>query len=196
MKNNLFATSASITTPITAGATADMPKPASASQNDNEADHVHDTTHRLFELSRMAQVSLRDAIAVAESRHDGSAHECRSASTVGFPPLSGEDGRNDLIWENTIDAKTGRITGVERDPFQKRSTEDLRNIKALKHVTQEMSEAVLIAEIIVSGMAIAGCLADDCVTLSFVVLVVSGDRLKQVILEVDRQATASRGSAF
>jgi hypothetical protein len=145
----------------------------------------------------MAQVSLRDAIAVAESRHDGSRTVQIGFDRSAFPRYRVRTVRNDLIWENTIDAKTGRITGVERVlSFQKRSTEDLRNIKALKHVAQEMSEAVLIAEIIVSGMAIAGCLVDDSVTLSFVVLVVSGDRLKQVILEVDRQATASRGSAF
>jgi hypothetical protein len=197
MKNNLCAISASITTPITAGATAEMLKPASAAQNDNAADHVQDTIHRLFELSRVAQVSLCDAIAVAERRHDGSRTVQIGFDSSAFPRYRVRTVRNDLIWENTIDAKTGRITGVERVlSFQKLSSEDRTNIKALKHVAQKMSEAVLVAERMVPGMAIAGCLVDDSVTLSFVVLAVSGDRLKQVILEVDRQATASPGSAF
>jgi hypothetical protein len=47
-----------------------------------------------------------------------------------------------------------------------------------------VSEAVLVAERIMPGIAIGGCLVDNSVTLKFVVLVVSGDRLKQVKLEV------------
>ncbi len=93
--------------------------------------------------------------------------------------------RDDEIWENTVDAKTGRITGVERVlSFQKLGSEDRTNIKALKKITQKMSEAVLVAERIVPGMAIDGCLVDNSVTLNFVVLVVSGDQLKQVKLKV------------
>jgi len=99
--------------------------------------------------------------------------------------------RDAEIWENNVDAKTGRIRGVERVlSFQKLNSEDRTSIKALRHVTQKMSEAVLVAERIVPGTAVGSCLVDDSVTLNFIVLLVTGDRLKQVMLEVDRHPVA------
>jgi hypothetical protein len=193
MKNNLFATSASRTALPRGCAMADIVEPASAAQNDNTAKHAQDTIHRLFELSRVTQLSLRDAIAEAERRHDGSRTVQIGFDRSAFPCYRVRTVRNDLIWENTIDAKIGRITGVERVlSFQKLGGDDRTNIKALKHVTQEMSEAVLVAERIVPGMAIAGRLVDDSVTLNFVVLMVCGDRLKQVMLEVNRRRHLAR----
>jgi uncharacterized membrane protein YkoI len=193
MKNNLFAILVSMAALAPAGAMADIGEPAGAAQNKCAADDAQKMIRQLFELSRQTQVSLHDAIAVAEKRHDGSRTVQIGFDRSAFPCYRVRTVRNDEIWENTIDAKTGRITGVERVlSFQKLGSEDRTNIKAIKHITQGMSEAVLVAERVVPGMAVGGCLIDDSVTLHFVVLVVSGDRLKQVMLEVDRHATASR----
>jgi uncharacterized membrane protein YkoI len=193
MKNNLFAIFLSMAALAPAGAMADIAEPAGAAQNKCAADDVQKMIRQLFELSRKTQVSLRDAIAVAEKRHVGSRTVQICFDGSAFPCYRVRTARDDEIWENSVDAKTGRIRGVERVlSFQKLDSEDRTNIKAIKHITRGMSEAVLVAESIVPGMAVGGCLIDDSVTLNFVVLVISGDRLKQVMLRVNRHAAASR----
>ena len=189
MKNNLFAILVSMAALAPAGAMADIAEPAGAAQNKSAPDDAQKMIRQLFELSRQAQVSLHDAIAVAEKRHDGSRTVQIGFDRSASPCYRVRTVRDDEIWENTVDAKTGRITGVERVvSFQKLGSEDRTNIKALKHVTQEMSEAVFVAERVAPGMAVGGCLVDNFFTLNFVVLVVTGDRLKQVMLEfIDTQ---------
>jgi hypothetical protein len=190
MNNNLFATKIS-TAALVPDVTAEVPKPTGALRNNNASSDAQNMTPQLFELLRQTRVSLRDAIAVAEKRHHGS-----QTVRIGFdwsacPCYRVRTVRDAEIWENNVDAKTGRIRGVERVvSFQKLSSEERANIKALRHVTQEMSEAVLVAERVVPGMTVSGCLVDDSVTLNFIVLVVTGHRLKQVMLEVDRHAAA------
>lgn len=196
MKTNLFAMLVSMAALAPTGVMADIAEPAGAAQNKCAADDAQKMIRQLFELSRQTQVSLHDAIAVAEKRHNGSRTVQIGFHRSAFPCYRVRTVRNDEIWENTIDAKTGRITGVERVlSFQKLGSEDRTNIKAIKHITQGMSEAVLVAERVVPGVAVGGCLVDDTVKLNFVVLVVSGDRLKQVKLEVNRHAGASRRPA-
>ena len=190
MKNNLFATMVALAPP---GSMADVAEPARAVRNNRARGDAQKMVRQLFELSRLARVSLRDAIAVAEKRHDGSRTVKVGFDRSASPCYRVRTVRDAEIWENNVDAKTGRIRGVERVlSFQKLGSEDRTNIKALNEVTQEMSEAVLVAERVVPGMAVGGCLVDGFVTLNFVVLVVTGDRLKQVMLEVSRDAEASR----
>jgi hypothetical protein len=182
MKNNLSATMVALAPP---GAMADVAEPARAVRNNCAPGDVQKMVRQLFELSRQARVSLRDAIAVAERRPDGSRTVKVGFDRSASPCYRVRTVRDDEIWENTVDAKSGRIRGVERVlSFQNLGSDDRTNIKALKHVTQEMSEAVLVAERVLPGMAVGGCLVDNSVTLNFVVLMVSGDRLKQVKLEV------------
>ncbi len=191
MNNNLFATMISMAALVSPGVTADIPEPAGAPRNNSAPSDAQKMIRQLFELSRQARVSLRDAIAVAEERHDGSRTVRIGFDRSASPCYRLRTARDAEIWENNVDAKTGRIRGVERVlSFQKLNSEDRTNIKALRHVTQKMSEAVLVAERVVPGMAVGGCLVDDSVTLNFVVLVVTGDRLKQVMLEVDRHPVA------
>ncbi len=196
MNNNLFATMISMAALVPPGVTADIPEPAGVARNNSAPSDAQKMIRLLFELSRQARVSLRDAIAVAEKRHHGSRTVRIGFDRSASPCYRVRTVRDAEIWENNVDAKTGRITGVERAiSFQKLGREERPNIKALNHVTQEMSEAVLVAERVAPGMAVGGCLVDDSVTLNFVVLVVTGDRLKQVMLEVDRHAAASRRPA-
>jgi hypothetical protein len=196
MNNNLFATMISMAALVPPGVTADIPEPVGAARNNSAPTNTQKMIRQLFELSRQARVSLRGAIAVAEKRHDGSRTVRIGFDRSASPYYRVRTVRDAEIWENNVDAKTGRVRGVERVlSFQKLGSEDRTNIKALRRVTQEMSEAVLVAERVVPGMAVGGCLVDDSVTLNFIVLVVTGDRLKQVMLEVDRHAAASRRPA-
>jgi hypothetical protein len=176
---------------VPAGVIADIPEPAGAPRNYSAPSDAQKMIRQLFELSREVRVSLRDAIAVAEERHDGSRTVRIGFDRSASPCYRVRTARDAEIWENNVDAKTGRIRGVERVlSFQKLSGEDRTSIKALRHVTQKMSEAVLVAERIVPGTAVGSCLVDGSVTLNFIVLLVTGDRLKQVMLEVDRHPVA------
>lgn len=191
MNNNLFATMISMAALVPPGVTADIPEPAGAPRNNSAPSDAQKMIRQLFELSHQARVSLRDAIAVAEERHRGSRTVRIDFDRPASPCYRVRTARDAEIWENNVDVKTGRIRGVERVlSFQKLNSEDRTNIKALRHVTQKMSEAVLVAERVVPGMAVGGGLVDDSVTLNFIVLVVTGDRLKQVMLEVDRHTAA------
>ncbi|WP_338832273.1 hypothetical protein [Bradyrhizobium sp. 27S5] len=61
--------------------------------------------------------------------------------------------------------------------------EDLGKIIALKSVEQELSDAVQIAEKAAEGSALAGGLMKQDGKLNFVVVIASGDRLKEVMLK-------------
>ena len=92
--------------------------------------------------------------------------------------------RNERIWENVIDAKTGRVRESEiSSSLRELDREDLGNIVALKSVEQELSDAVRIAEKAAEGSALAGGLMMQDGKLNFVVLIANGDRLKEVVLE-------------
>ena len=170
MNNNLFATMISMAALVPPGVTADIPEPAGAPRNNSAPSDAQKRIRQLFELSRQVRVSLRDAIAVAEERHHGSQTVRIGFDRSASPCYRVRTARDAEIWENNVDAKTGRIRGVERVlSFQKLNSEDRTNIKALRHVTQKMSEAVLVAERVVPGMAVGGCLVDDSVTLNFIV---------------------------
>jgi hypothetical protein len=187
MKNNLPAILASMAAVAPPDAMGDIAEAAGAARHNGEPGDAQEMIRQLFELSRQARVSLRDAIAVAEKRHHGSRTVRIGFDWSASPRYRVRTVRDAEIWENNVDTKTGRTRGAERVlSFQKLGSEDRTNIKALRHVTQEMSKAVLVAERVVPGMAVGGCLVDDTVALNFVVLVVTGDRLKQVMLEVSR----------
>jgi len=65
MNNNLFATMISMAALVPPGVTADIPEPAGAPRNNSAPSDAQRMIRQLFELSRQARVSLRDAIAVA-----------------------------------------------------------------------------------------------------------------------------------
>src|SRR5271167_199024 len=150
MKSNLLAMPVSMAALAPPGVMAGMPEPAGAAWNNSAPSDAQKMIRQLFELSRQARVPLRDAIAVAEKRHHGSRTVRIGFDRPASPCYRVRTVRDAEIWENNVDAKTGRIRGVERVlSFQKLNSEDRTNIKALRHVTQEMSEAVLVAERVV-----------------------------------------------
>ena len=92
--------------------------------------------------------------------------------------------KNERIWENVIDANTGRVTEKEvSSSLRELDREDLGNIVAMKSVKQELSDAVRIAEKAAEGSALAGGLMKQDGKLNFVVVIASGDHLKEVMLE-------------
>jgi len=134
----------------------------------------------------------------AEKLHKGSRIVQISFDISGSPGYRVRTLKNDEIWENVIDAQTGNITGDAVVLYLKElSGEDRGNITALKSVKQELSDAVLVAEKAASGKALAAGLMNENGKLNFVVVVVSGDKFKQVVLEpprAGRQRSAPRRS--
>jgi hypothetical protein len=70
--------------------------------------------------------------------------------------------------------------------------EDRSNLVALRSVKQELSDAVRVAEKAASGKALGGGLVQQDGRLTFVIVIASGDDLKQVVLEPPK--TGRRGS--
>jgi uncharacterized membrane protein YkoI len=182
---------------VPAAATADVTEVPSATQDrsDTNVESDDDAVRRLLALFRAAQLSLSEAMAIAERLHDGS----RTAQ-IRFD-VSGDRGyrvrtvKDNHVWENTIDAKTGRVVDQETVfALTQLSDADRSNIVALRSVRQELSDAVLVAEKAAPGKALGGGLMREDGKLNFVVAIVSDDHLKEVMLEppvVSRQGSTS-----
>jgi uncharacterized membrane protein YkoI len=165
-------------------------EPASATQATQEEgagdERIHqETVNRELEAFRAAQLSLRQAIGIAEKLHVGSrTADIAFDGASGSPVYRVKTVRHDRLWEHAIDAKTGNMIGTETASHLNELNPDERNnIIALRTVRQELSDAVVIAEQVASGRAIGGSLMEDNGKLNFVVVVVNGSDLKQVVLE-------------
>jgi uncharacterized membrane protein YkoI len=197
MKNDLFAMIMLIAAFVPGAALAELSEPPTAAQDLGAAEIDNDQTvlRQLLQLAREARVSLSEAIATVEKLHDGS----RTAQ-VGFEKPDSlayrvRTVRGNVIWENNIDARNGRIIGKETTfSFGELGSDDRRDIDALKHVRPELLEAVAFAEKATEGKAVGATFIDEDGTPNFAVVVISNDRLKQVMLEArdDRHASAFR----
>jgi hypothetical protein len=146
---------------------------------------------RLLAHFRAAPLSLTQAIAVAERLHLGSRTAAVTFEISDRPGFRVRTVRNRQIWENVVDVITGRTIGLETSLSMSDLEVDERdNIMALRSVDQELSEAVAIAAKANAGKAISGGLVKERDQVNFEVLVVSDDRLKEVLLDPPR--TASR----
>ena len=139
---------------------------------------------RVLSHSRTIRVPLSRAMAIAERLHDGSKTADISFEIDGPPVYRVRTIRNEHVWENAIDANSGSITGKEMTSSLKElNREDLANILALKWIKPELSDAVQVAEKAAAGSALAGGLIRQDGKLNFVIVVASGDHLKEVLLE-------------
>ncbi|MCC8956205.1 PepSY domain-containing protein [Bradyrhizobium sp. Pear77] len=149
---------------------------------------------RLLEQFRTIKIPLSQAVAIAEHLHDGSKTADVSFEISGPAIYRVRTVGNERLWENVIDANTGRVTEREvSSSLKELDRENLGKIIALKSVEQELSDAVRIAEQAAAGSALAGGLVKQDDKLNFVVVIASGDRLKEVTLEPPK--VARRGSA-
>ncbi|MGV7216938.1 PepSY domain-containing protein [Bradyrhizobium sp. UFLA05-112] len=148
---------------------------------------------RVLEQFRATQVPLSQAIAIAEHLHEGSKTADVSFETPGPSVYRVRTVKDERVWENVIDANTGSVTNKEvASSLKELDREDLSNIIALKWIKHELSDAVRVAEKAAEGNALAGGLIKQDGKLNFVIVVASGDRLKEVMLEppkVGKQAS-------
>lgn len=169
------------------GAMADVTQaPAIAEQQSTTAqDNVDEAAiRRALEQFSTTRVPLGQAMAIAERLHDGSRTADISFEISGPPVYRVRTVKNERVFENVIDANTGRVSQAEIvSSIKELDRADLANIIALKWIKQELSEAVRVAEKAAAGNALAGGLVTQDGKINFVVVVASGDRLKEVMLE-------------
>jgi Peptidase propeptide and YPEB domain len=139
-------------------ALAFAPRAAMAELNDGSSNStgqsaaVHRETNmesdqRFFAAFRAAPLSLTQAIAVAERLHAGSRTAAISFDRAHDPFYRVTTVKDEEIWENVVDVRTGRIV----EPETSRSLNELERqerdtINAFRTVKQELSDAVAIAE--------------------------------------------------
>jgi uncharacterized membrane protein YkoI len=186
-KNQLFALIVWSAMLAATGAMADVTRtPADAESRSAaaQADVDEAAMHRVLEQFRTTRVPLGQAMAIAERLHDGSRTADVSFEISGPPVYRVRTIKNERVFENVIDANTGSVSQAEiASSLKELDRADLANIIALKWIKQELSEAVQVAEKAAAGNALAGGLVKQDGKINFVVVVASGDRLKEVTLE-------------
>ncbi|WP_051310517.1 PepSY domain-containing protein [Bradyrhizobium sp. Cp5.3] len=151
--------------------------------DDPEADRQ--AVSREIERFRSSSISLSQAMAIAEARHAGA-----TTADVSFDGASGvpvyrvKTLHHDRIWRHTINATTGEVIGGEAAlPLAQLDADDRSNLAALGAIRHRLADAVHVAERAASGKAISGGLVRERGRLNFAIVVISGDDLKEVLLE-------------
>lgn len=154
-----------------------------AIHSDAEADRQ--AVSREIERFRGSSISISQAMAIAEGRHAGAATaDVSFDGAAGMPVYRVKTLDNDRIWRHTINASTGELVGGEAAlPLAELDHEDRDNLAALGKIRHRLAEAVRVAERAASGKAISGGLVRERGRLNFAIVVISGDDLKEVILE-------------
>ena len=174
-----------ICTPSYAGATSDGEIGTAQEQDANGNELTDEAISRELELFRGAEVSLRQALKIADGLHPGSrivdaSFDGGSGSSVYRVKMF----RQNRIWADTIDAKTGKVAGnATVSSMSELNLEDRLNLIAMQSVQQELADAVSVAEENTSGRALSGGLMSEAGKLNFVIVVLSGTDPKQVMLE-------------
>jgi uncharacterized membrane protein YkoI len=156
-----------------------------ALHNEPDGEANRQAISREIERFRSSSISIRQAMAIAEARHAGA-----TTADVSFDGASGvpvyrvKTLHNDRIWRYTVNATTGEIVGGEAClPLAELDLDDRSNLAALGAIRQRLADAVRVAEHAASGKAISGGLVRESGRLNFAIVVISGDDLKEVILE-------------
>ncbi|WFU85354.1 PepSY domain-containing protein [Bradyrhizobium sp. CIAT3101] len=178
----LFCSVALTGTAAMAGITKDS---ADAEQQNSAAERdLDEATRRVLEQFHTVRVPLSQAMAIAERLHEGSKTADVSFEISGPPVYRVRTVRNERVYENVIDANAGSVSDGEiASSLKELDREDLSNIIALKWIRQKLSDAVQVAERASAGSALAGGLMKQDGKLNFIVVVATGDRLKEVWLE-------------
>ncbi|GLR96126.1 peptidase [Bradyrhizobium liaoningense] len=170
--------------PSQAIVTADTPT-ALHNDTDGDAEVDRQAVTREIERFRSSSITISQAMAIAEARHAGA-----TTADVSFDGASGvpvyrvKTLHNDRIWRHTINAATGELVGGEAAlPLTELDNEDRSNLAALGAIRHRLADAVRVAERAASGKAISGGLVRERGRLNFAIVVISGDDLKEVILE-------------
>lgn len=171
--------------PAQAIVSADSTPTALHSNTDGDAEADRQAVSREIERFRSSSITISQAMAIAEARHAGA-----TTADVSFdggssiPVYRVKTVHKDRIWRHTINASTGELVGGEAAlPLTELDHEDRSNLRALGAIRHRLADAVRVAERAASGKAISGGLVRERGRLSFSIVVVSGDDLKEVTLE-------------
>lgn len=155
------------------------------SDTDSDAEADRQAVSREIERFRSSSISISQAMAIAEGRHAGATTaDVSFDGTAGVPVYRVKTLHKDRIWRHTIDASTGELVGGEAAlPLAELDHDDRDNLAALGAIRDRLADAVRVAEHAASGKAISGGLVRERGRLNFAIVVISGDDLKEVILE-------------
>lgn len=155
------------------------------SDTDGDAGADRQAVSREIERFRSSSISISQAMAIAEARHAGATTaDVSFDGGSGVPVYRVKTLHNDRIWRHTINATTGELVGGEAAlPLAELDLEDRDNLTALGAIRHRLADAVRVAEHAASGRAISGGLVRERGRLNFAIVVISGDDLKEVILE-------------
>jgi hypothetical protein len=156
---------------------------------DGQNFELEETIDHELEQFRNAQISLLQALLIAERLHADSSVVDISFDGASYPPVYRvKNIETKKIWENSTDARTGgsSVAGEQALSVKDLEAQDRRNLLALRAVRQKLSDAVVVAERSTRGKAISGGLMTEDGRLYFVVVVDTSDGLKQVLLEPSR----------
>lgn len=184
LKKQLFATMLALSFFVIApGVRADLAaKTTGGDAQQEERDEQED--RRFLEQFRAAQLSLARAITIAERLHPGSRTIDINFDASDSPSFRARTVKGNVVWENVIDANNGSILGPETtSSLSELDGNDRKSIVALRSVTQELADAVQVAEKAAAGKAVGGILMQEGGKPNFVVFVVAGEHMKQVTLE-------------
>ncbi len=152
---------------------------------DGDAEADRQAVSREIERFRSSSISISQAMAIAEAHHAGA-----TTADVSFDGASGvpvyrvKTLHNDRIWRYVINATTGELIGGEAAlPLTELDLDDRSNLAALGAIRHRLADAVHVAERAASGKAISGGLVREGGRLNFSIVVISGDDLKEVILQ-------------
>ncbi|KJC36183.1 peptidase [Bradyrhizobium sp. LTSP885] len=155
---------------------------------DDATDLDPETVRRELDSFRAARITLRQAMTIAEALHAGSTTADISFDGAAAQPVYRvKTVQRDRVWRHAINATTGEVMDHQAaSPLATLDTEDQSNLLVLRALRHRLSDAVLVAERAAAGKAISGGLTREAGKLNFVIVVVSGADLKQVILEPPR----------
>lgn len=154
-------------------------------ETDGDAEADRQAVSREIERFRSSSISISQAMAIAEARHAGATTaDVSFDGGSGVPVYRVKTLHNDRIWRHTINATTGELVGGEAAlPLAELDLDDRDNLAALGAIRHRLADAVHVAERAASGKAISGGLVRERGRLNFAIVVISGDDLKEVILE-------------
>jgi hypothetical protein len=134
---------------------------------------------------RESPISLCQALVAAERQHPGAKiWDIGFDGTPDSPVYRIKSAEAGLVRELTVDARTGELAeGDTVTRLKDLDAADRENVMKLRTIRQGLSDAVLVAERAAKGKAIGGTFSRANTGFRFAVVVVSGDDLKQVLLE-------------
>jgi uncharacterized membrane protein YkoI len=143
------------------------------------------TIDRELDKFRRTEVSLHQALRIAEKIHPGSkTADISFEGGLDAPVYKVRTLQSGRIWEFDIDGTTAKVRNSALfSTLDGLSENDRNSLTALTTVQLKMSDAIRIAERSAAGRAISGGLINKNGKLAFIVVVVSGNDLKQVTLE-------------